>query len=506
MYISIIKAEVASKLMPVSMLSPPRLSYQYGWSFLCIVASFFSCEVAGTMAVFLFIYHHQYIWLCKHDETSLANRLFFNQMALLNLTGNGEEAKKVIAEKEEEEKRARTLPSPIQRKMSSVYGGEEEPPTWEETNHSRLLSKSTVFMGNGKPTVHGSLLEISNTNAIMAAMGNGCKCGAAAASVLNGHAQRQLLKPLPSAALIITEVLPADGVVGGRTVAPCRSAEPSPSSTIECLQQQQQQRSSQLVTAVADCADDVPLSPCRSDSSQCGGGGGADRFHQRGGGGGGGINGNGIPVVSADECSSSLPNDDDDSVEMYVCSHASGGGGGSSSLHHHHHHNRQPPKCQMSNCPSTPAAAAAAVNPQSPDVSSIVDVSGGEYPILLHSYPHHFFPHYHSGRNGRRQQEEQQSVHHPRRENGAPPQLQDSCRCVHCGFFFTPPSTAARTTTSSVDLIPLIVHAESVESPMSSELPQMTTEHYSCVGVNNSRQHRLPSIESYDDVDKDTRV
>ena len=106
-YISIIKAEVANKLIPVSMLSPPRLSYRevqlhftpdmevlhmlferfhtknrkrspkqhlkyfnflsriqttlcrYGWSFLAIVLSFVSCEVAGTMAIFLFNYHHQ---------------------------------------------------------------------------------------------------------------------------------------------------------------------------------------------------------------------------------------------------------------------------------------------------------------------------------------------------------------------------------------------------------------------------------------------------------------
>ncbi len=94
-YISVIKAEVASKLMPQSMLSPPRLTYQYGWSFLSIVASFVSCEVAGTMSIFLFTYHHQYRWLCKHDETSLANRLFFNQMGLLKLAGHGDAARQV---------------------------------------------------------------------------------------------------------------------------------------------------------------------------------------------------------------------------------------------------------------------------------------------------------------------------------------------------------------------------------------------------------------------------
>ena len=36
---------------------------------------------------------HQYRWLCKHDQTSLANRLFFNNSALLNMAGLSAEAK-----------------------------------------------------------------------------------------------------------------------------------------------------------------------------------------------------------------------------------------------------------------------------------------------------------------------------------------------------------------------------------------------------------------------------
>ena len=35
----------------------------------------------------------QYRWLCKHDQTSLANRLFFNNSALLNMAGCSAEAK-----------------------------------------------------------------------------------------------------------------------------------------------------------------------------------------------------------------------------------------------------------------------------------------------------------------------------------------------------------------------------------------------------------------------------
>lgn len=51
--------------MPKSLLSPPRLTYKYGWSSLLLVASFLSCEVAGTSGIFLFIYHHQYRFVCR---------------------------------------------------------------------------------------------------------------------------------------------------------------------------------------------------------------------------------------------------------------------------------------------------------------------------------------------------------------------------------------------------------------------------------------------------------
>ncbi len=64
-YISILKGEMGNKLVPMSMLSPPRLSCSYGWSFVMLVASFLACEAAGISAISLFLLHHQYKYVCK---------------------------------------------------------------------------------------------------------------------------------------------------------------------------------------------------------------------------------------------------------------------------------------------------------------------------------------------------------------------------------------------------------------------------------------------------------
>ncbi len=64
-YISILKGEMGNKLMPMSLLSPPRLSYSYGWSFVMLVASFLTCEAAGVCAISLFLLHHQYNFVCR---------------------------------------------------------------------------------------------------------------------------------------------------------------------------------------------------------------------------------------------------------------------------------------------------------------------------------------------------------------------------------------------------------------------------------------------------------
>ncbi|XP_063223483.1 uncharacterized protein LOC134531644 isoform X2 [Bacillus rossius redtenbacheri] len=62
MYISIFKAEIGSKLRPRSQLQPPLFTYRYGFSFLLVVSGFMSTEVAGTCAIFLYIYWHQLEW------------------------------------------------------------------------------------------------------------------------------------------------------------------------------------------------------------------------------------------------------------------------------------------------------------------------------------------------------------------------------------------------------------------------------------------------------------
>lgn len=62
MYISIFKAEVGGKLRPRSQLAPPTFTYRYGYSFILYVSGFLTTELAGTSAIFLFIYSYQNEW------------------------------------------------------------------------------------------------------------------------------------------------------------------------------------------------------------------------------------------------------------------------------------------------------------------------------------------------------------------------------------------------------------------------------------------------------------
>ena len=58
-YVSVFTAEIGSKLRPSSSLQPPLFTYTYGYSFQMVVTGFLAAEVAGTSAVFLFIYWHR---------------------------------------------------------------------------------------------------------------------------------------------------------------------------------------------------------------------------------------------------------------------------------------------------------------------------------------------------------------------------------------------------------------------------------------------------------------
>ncbi|KAF4521850.1 hypothetical protein B566_EDAN003724 [Ephemera danica] len=71
MYISVFKAEIGSKLRPRSSLQPPLFTYRYGFSFVLVVSGFMSTEVAGTCAIFLYIYWHQLDWTHKSSTNLL---------------------------------------------------------------------------------------------------------------------------------------------------------------------------------------------------------------------------------------------------------------------------------------------------------------------------------------------------------------------------------------------------------------------------------------------------
>ena len=59
-YVSVFTAEIGSKLRPSSSLQPALFTYTYGYSFQLVVTGFLAVEVAGTSAVFLFIYWHRH--------------------------------------------------------------------------------------------------------------------------------------------------------------------------------------------------------------------------------------------------------------------------------------------------------------------------------------------------------------------------------------------------------------------------------------------------------------
>ncbi|KAJ9593235.1 hypothetical protein L9F63_015234 [Diploptera punctata] len=85
MYISIFKAEIGSKLRPRSQLQPPFFTYRYGFSFLLIVSGFMATEIAGTCAIFLYIYWHQKEWGRKRHEHHLHRRKLSSSSMLLNV-------------------------------------------------------------------------------------------------------------------------------------------------------------------------------------------------------------------------------------------------------------------------------------------------------------------------------------------------------------------------------------------------------------------------------------
>ncbi|KAK2728121.1 hypothetical protein QYM36_008563 [Artemia franciscana] len=74
MYISGFKAEIGGKLRPKSPLQPAMFTYKFGYSFLFVVCGFLASEIAGTSAVFLFIYWHKHKWAKRerHKRFSMA--------------------------------------------------------------------------------------------------------------------------------------------------------------------------------------------------------------------------------------------------------------------------------------------------------------------------------------------------------------------------------------------------------------------------------------------------
>ena len=205
-----------------------------------------------------------------------------------------------------------------------------------------------ALLGNGRPTVHGSLLEIGG------GMPTGCKC-----AVGSGSAGK--ISAANGSATIPRTSSKDNAFQDNLSPPPLRSDRPT--TTVAC--------SPPSTTS----SKSTPSRLSRNRRVTL-----CERHKE----------------TAAVTCSSPN-NEDDSSIELYVCSH---GNGHSHNNHHHHHH-------QLRSTNSDRCRAPMSSNPQSPDVySSSVDDSGtggngggaNEYPILLHSFPHHLFPHCYSSR------------------------------------------------------------------------------------------------------------
>ncbi len=105
-YISILKGEVGSKLVPMSFLSPPRFTYEYGWSFLALVSSFLWCEAAGVSAISLFLFHHQYRYVCAQPLSTELMQRDREDGRIENRASNGGAGAAIIGWSEDGDRRA----------------------------------------------------------------------------------------------------------------------------------------------------------------------------------------------------------------------------------------------------------------------------------------------------------------------------------------------------------------------------------------------------------------
>ena len=122
---------------------------------------------------------------------------------------------------------------------------------------------------------------------------------------------------------------------------------------------------------------------------------------------------------------------------------------------------------------------------------------GGSGGFFLHSYPHHFYPHYHSGPDSYDPPPPPELINFLPASAGGNHQC---CKCVHCGFTFQPPPAPPGggrrdQRDPRPDFIPLIVHAE--EANLTPPRPG------DCIC---SRSVILNDYDDDTDDDKDTRV
>jgi hypothetical protein len=87
-YLSALQSEIGQKLRSKNSIDLPQFAYDYGISFILVVAGFMLTELTGILAIFYYIYWHQADWTRKLGSTNdIMNGT--NSLNLLRSTYNG---------------------------------------------------------------------------------------------------------------------------------------------------------------------------------------------------------------------------------------------------------------------------------------------------------------------------------------------------------------------------------------------------------------------------------
>lgn len=158
MYISVFKSQVGHKLRYLTIYNTPRMSYSYGYSFGLYVSGFIAVELAGTLAIFLFLQSYQKDWITQLSEKAKADcRAWDREYAYSDYR----ERDSTILERRMMQKRDTYPPSgssaatPRERRRFVFDGDVAEMPQCSIHRNRRLNMSSTSLKDLSTSTLYG---------------------------------------------------------------------------------------------------------------------------------------------------------------------------------------------------------------------------------------------------------------------------------------------------------------------------------------------------------------